>query len=102
MRPVIVDDAARDDIRDAFRWYEDRKAGLGLEFVEELDAAVATIAERPGSFPVVARTARRALVRRFPYLVLFVESGEDIGIIGVFHTARDPQTWLRRAGQRGG
>lgn len=100
MKRVIVEDEGRDEVREACAWYEDRQAGLSLDFIEELDATFGAIGDRPGSFPIVARNARRALVRRFPYLVLFVELDDQVAVIGVFHTARDPSAWERRAAQR--
>jgi hypothetical protein len=41
-------------------------------------------------------------MKRFPYLVLFVDLDDVIVVVGVFHTARDPKTIARRARQRGG
>jgi plasmid stabilization system protein ParE len=98
--PVIFDRDAADDVREAQAWYEQRRQFLGLEFVLELDRVVAIIQERPATFPIVHRDARRALMRRFPYLVLFVDLDDAIVVVGVFHTARDPKTIRARAGRR--
>jgi plasmid stabilization system protein ParE len=99
MKRVIVEDEARDEVREACAWYEGRRAGLSLDLIDEVDATLRAVSERPGSFPVVGRGARRALVRRFPYLVLFVELDDQVVVIGVFHTARQPSSWMRRAAQ---
>lgn len=97
MKPVLIDDEACQEIREACRWYESQRTGLNSDFIAELDVAVQMIAERPHSFPIIGHNARRILLRRFPYLVLFAEDDEAIGVIGVYHTARNPATWLRRA-----
>jgi toxin ParE1/3/4 len=36
------------------------------------------------------RTAREFPVPGLPYLVIYVATGEMIGVVGVFHTSRDP------------
>lgn len=100
MKPVLIGDEAREEIREACRWYESQQSGLSSDFVAELGVAIKTIAERPRSFPIIGHNARRILLRRFPYLVLFAEDDNAIGVVGVFHTARDPATWLRRAARR--
>lgn len=45
---------ARQELREAARWYEARAAGLGAEFVTEIGACLARIAERPAVFPKCA------------------------------------------------
>lgn len=40
---------------------------------------------------------RQALVRRFPYRVLYRLLGEEIVVVACFHARRDPSNWkLRR------
>jgi len=41
---------------------------------------------------------RQAVVRRFPYVVLFVEYSDYVEVLAVFHTSRDPKQWQGRAG----
>jgi hypothetical protein len=40
---------------------------------------------------------RFARLARFPYLVLYRVQGKIVHILGVFHTATDPDKWRRRA-----
>jgi len=42
---------------------------------------------------------RRALLRRFPYAVLFRIDQNAITVLACFHASRDPQQWQRRIGQ---
>lgn len=51
--------------------YEARRLGFGYEFREAVDAAVARIAENPRAYPDRYRGARRALMRRFPYILWY-------------------------------
>jgi uncharacterized membrane protein len=45
----------------------------------------------PRQFPVVYKSIRRALVRRFPYALTFViEADGALTVIACFHGGRDP------------
>jgi plasmid stabilization system protein ParE len=39
---------------------------------------------------------RRALVTKFPYVVLYREDQGEIIVIAVFHTSRNPSVWQSR------
>jgi plasmid stabilization system protein ParE len=87
---------ARQDIADAFVWYEQRSLGLGLEFLRCLEATVVSIQRNPLMYPAVFAEYRRALVRRFPYAVFYEVEAERIVIYAVFHCSQDPDKWRAR------
>ena len=87
---------AEQDLVDSANWYQNQRSGLGLEFLEEAQAVLSSIAERPLSYPIVHRTARRALLHRFPFGVFYVIEGEQAVVIGILHGSRDPQAWKAR------
>ena len=58
---------ARDDVEIAFAWYEDQRYGLGLEFLDCVEAAIETIIQIPELYARHHANFRRALVRRFPF-----------------------------------
>ena len=84
------------DIAEAYLWYEDRRAGLGEEFLSSVDACLESIRRRPDMYPVVHEGYRRSLIRRFPYAVFYEPSEATVTICAVFHTARDPDKWRQR------
>jgi len=97
VRPrFIVRPAAEADIAEAALWYESCSLGLGGEFVRAVDVCLAGIHRSPESFPQIYKTARRALLRRFPYLVYFVSSAIGIRVLACMHVKRDPRRWQRR------
>jgi hypothetical protein len=52
----------------------------------------------PRQFPVVHKNIHRALLRRFPYALMFViEPEEALTVIACFHGSRDPVHWQQRA-----
>jgi len=93
---LILAPEAELDIADACLWYENRRAGLGDEFLSAIDASMERIRRQPEVFPVVHEAYRRALVRRFPYAIFFEFEGVSIAVYALFHTARDPAKWRQR------
>lgn len=87
---------ARLDVLEAREWYESRAAGLGFEFARAVDAAAAGILRFPASHPRVHGEVRKAIMRRFPYSLLYVVKGDEITVLGCFHHRRDPHTWTDR------
>lgn len=87
---LIVRPEAEADIAQAYAWYEERREGLGLEFMEEVSQCLRFIEERPLSFARVNALARRAIVRRFPYALFFIADSEEISVLAAFHMARHP------------
>ncbi len=93
---VIVRARAKQDIREARRWYSNISHELGEDFLTSVDQAIAMAQEYPLAFRVTHRTFRRVLLRRFPY-ALFYHLGDDrIVIVAVLHQARDPRVLRRR------
>jgi plasmid stabilization system protein ParE len=80
-------------VEDAYWWYERQRSGLGLEFLLAFDAAVERLRRLPEGHELVARRTRKALLRRFPYLVLYAVEAERVLITAVFHARRDPRRW---------
>jgi plasmid stabilization system protein ParE len=87
---------AQSELREAVKWLEDRSAGLGAGLVREVDQIIARISARPHHFPIVYKTVRRALLRRFPYGIYFTSNGDEIIVIACFHSSRDPGRWKAR------
>jgi plasmid stabilization system protein ParE len=65
-------------------------------FVDELDRAIERIGDHPRQFPGYAFGARRMLLRRFPYLVIFRETAGGVEVIAVAHGRRRPGYWRDR------
>jgi plasmid stabilization system protein ParE len=59
-------------------------------------AAVESLRRLPEWHELVALKTRKALLRRFPYLVLYAVETERVLITAVFHGRRDPQRWSDR------
>lgn len=95
---VVFTQAARLELIEAQDWYEGEAPGLGRRFRAAIDALAERMSTNPRQFPLVLKTVRRALLRRFPYALFFVVDGDTLFVIACFHASRNPAQWQRRAG----
>lgn len=95
-RRIIARDEAEADIAEAALWYERQRAGLGREFIGEVDACFELIARQPEVFPIVYRGGRLGLLRKYPYLVVYRIFPEFISVVAVMHGRRNPRRWKSR------
>ena len=98
-RVVIWPQAAREALR-AFHWYEQEREGLGGEFLREVDGVLELTRGRPSAGRPIGSRTRRALLRRFPYLVLYVVEPDRLVITGILHTHMHPRRWADRVQER--
>lgn len=82
---------------DALDWYEKEVPGLGRRFLAEVETAVERMRDNPQQFPAVYKNVRRALLRHFPYMLMFLIKADDsLTVIACFHGSRDPVRWQDR------
>ena len=93
---LIIRPEAEAEMTESFTWYEDRVAGLGSDFLLCIDAIFNSISRSPKQYPIVYKNIRRAISRRFPYEVFYVENEDKVIILAVFHAKRNPKTWQQR------
>jgi len=93
---LIIAQEAQQDIEEAYGWFEDRRTGLGEDFLSCVDAAVQNICRMPELYAKVYEEYRRVLVRRFPYAVFYEYTGAKVVIYSIFHTSQDPDKWRVR------
>ena len=75
------------------RWYEERSAGLGSDFVVECSEAFARIQRNPELVGVDAYGVRSLRIRRFPHVIHYHIEGEMIVVFAIMFGGRDPSAW---------
>ena len=93
---VVFRRAAQIEFEDSAAWYNEQRAGLGEEFLHEIDEAISRATEAPLRYPVVFDDIRRTVARRFPFAIYFRVRGNTLVVLAVFHGRRDPAIWRRR------
>lgn len=104
-RSVILRELARRDIEDVVDFYA-REAGeaVAMRFVTALETTLAGICARPAlgsprfGHELGLPGLRSRGIRRFPYLVFYMEGAQDVDVWRVLHAQRDIPAWLKRPG----
>jgi plasmid stabilization system protein ParE len=93
--PIRFLPAAKAEFDDAVDWYE-QHTGLGQDLVARVREVLNRISINPRLHAVTYKDVRKAVVRRFPYLVLYREEAGEVVVISVFHSSRNPSIWQSR------
>jgi toxin ParE1/3/4 len=96
MQMLIVKPFAELDATEAANWYNNKREGLGNEFLLALDAKINAIQRNSSHFQFVYKNIRRALTERFPFGIFFIVENDTIYVLAIQHTSRNPKIWKKR------
>ena len=87
---------AREEFDHAADWYDEQRAGLGVIFISKVREVFHRISVNPRLHAITFRDVRKAVVSKFPYVVIYREEIDVVLIVSVFHTSQDPSIWKDR------
>ena len=87
---------AHEEEEKAFAWYRERSLEAADAFVQEIEQARLAIQETPEAWAKYFHGARRYLLKRFPYVVVYRVSADRIEIVAVAHGRRKTAYWADR------
>jgi len=90
MRSLAFTEAAATDYNEACRWYAADREGRDLRFAATVETLLLHMRRSPASFRVIRGPYRRAVVKHFPYTILFTFDDAQVVVHAVFHNARSP------------
>ncbi len=93
---IVFSKLAKQELDDATNFYELEFEGLGERFREQVKRAVTRIAEYPEAWSTVRGGARKCLLHKFPYGLLYSIEKDHVFIIAVAHQHRRPDYWVGR------
>ena len=101
MRRIRILEEASNEAIAAASWYDRERPGLGAEFEQAVDAALDLLEEDMAPLAPVpglsdGLSAKRLLLRRFPYSIVVRESDDGYLVIAVAHQHRRPGYWRDR------
>jgi len=96
MYKLIIKPIAELEATDAAIWYNQKRDGLGNEFLLALEAKINAIRRNPKQFIIAYKNIRRTFTERFPYGVFFIIENDEIYVLAIIHTSRSPKIWKRR------
>ena len=80
----------------AAQWYEERKAGLGVEFLDEFNRALRRILGAPEQWRKIRGENRKLNFNRFPYAIVYSVHTDVLYVKAVMHLHRRPFYWRHR------
>lgn len=69
-------------------WHEDKRRGLGYDFLLQVDAGLRFIERNPEIFPEEYKKTRKHLIKRFPYKIIYLVEKQKIIVLAVIHGKR--------------
>lgn len=84
------------EVDEIIEHYDSIVETLGDEFLSELQNAITRVLQLPDAWQKVWPSARRCLLSRFPYQLVYQERPDGILIVAVMHLHREPNYWVDR------
>ena len=81
MKRVVFTADAENEISQAATWYASRREGLGRQFLYSLETTIEIVSGNPEIYPIILGQARRAVLRRFPYSLIYLALEDTILIV---------------------
>ncbi|MCF8247514.1 MAG: type II toxin-antitoxin system RelE/ParE family toxin [Saprospiraceae bacterium] len=93
---IELHEIAEEELWEAVDWYDAQKEKLGRDFAKELQEVVKLLKDNPQQFPKAFKDKRKAVLRHFPYVVIYEIQGDTVYVLAIFHTSRNPKIWRER------
>ncbi len=96
MYQLVIKPRAIQMAKDAYEWYEEEQPGLGNLFLTELEISYDKIEAWPASYAKIKKNFRQAILKTFPYVVVFEIFKNEVVVYAVFHTSRSPKKKFKK------
>ena len=87
---------AEKELLDACDYYDELVPGLGKKFILDVEFVFNRIRSNPLEFPIFFNDFRKALLRKFPYSIIFRFDEVRIYILAIAHQKRKPKYYANR------
>ncbi|MBI1830407.1 MAG: type II toxin-antitoxin system RelE/ParE family toxin [Planctomycetes bacterium] len=95
-KPIRFLDEAIAEANEAWTWYRDRSERAAQRFRAAFEQAIQRIADNPEGWGEYLRGTRCISLCRFPYIIVFRETADEVQVIAVAHTHRREGYWKKR------
>ena len=94
-KAVEFQDEALLDYRASLKWYLERSPSTASRFAEEIEVAIASIAENPQRWPVGLGGTRKFILPHFPFAVIYRDLPLMVVVVAIAHGKRRPDYWQK-------
>lgn len=88
---LLIKQEALEDLQDAFDYYEEQRKGLGKLFLDSVQECMNRLEKNPLHFQIKKKTFREAVVKIFPYLIIFEVIEKEIVVYAIFNSWKNPK-----------
>lgn len=94
----VIQNTAKNDLREAVKWYNIQKKGLGNEFLSTVRQTISRLQLYPNLAQIRYFEVHTAVMETFPYMIhYYIDSNKKaIIVIGILHTSKNPDNWKNR------
>lgn len=84
------------ELDDAITYYDLQSYGLGEKFLDEVLRTIKLISKFPQIWSKNTEHTRKAVMKKFPYSLIYSIHHNKIYIIAIAHHHREPEYWINR------
>lgn len=84
------------ELQEQAAYYEEQSPGLGLRFVDQVQAAIQLAVIMPGVGSPYRHQTRRVFPKDFPHSVVYLMRGDHLVVLAVAPFRRKPGYWRSR------
>ena len=98
MKPHVFHPEAGEEYTQAIAYDATVTPELGSRLYDEIERLIHEVCRPPEGFSRFSPPARRALARKFPYSVVYLDEPDRVWIVAIMHAKRRPGYWRDRLG----
>ncbi|MCU4173583.1 type II toxin-antitoxin system RelE/ParE family toxin [Carboxylicivirga sp. N1Y90] len=87
---IYFKEEAKNDIIDAYDWYENKQKNLGEIFVSEIERYLDILKRKPLIFRERKKQLRYCPIKRFPFIIVFEVENKAVIVYAIFNTYQHP------------
>ena len=91
MRRIQLSTKAILEFEESWAWYEEQQEGLGDKFEIQLLTKLTEIQKNPNRYPNKEKKYREAILKKYPFIIIYYFNEEEIIVTSIFHTSRNPK-----------
>ena len=88
--------AARQDLLNGYRFYENQAEGIGEYFIDTLFSDIDSLVISAGVHPLYFNKYHRLLSQRFPYAIYYQVKEDTIRVYAVLDSRQNPEKIFKR------
>ena len=98
MKPHIFHPDAGEEYARAVEYYAAITPELGSRFHDEIERLIREVRRQPDRFFRFSPLAQRALARKFPYSLVYLDEPDRVWVVAIMHAKRRPGYRRERLG----